>query len=253
MGTALARGLLQAGWEPAWLSVVEVDPVRRRQVAEALPATAVVAEPRAADGAVVAVKPGAAGDACRALAAVAVPRWLSIVAGVPLARLESWAPPGVAVVRAMPNTPALVGAGMSAVSAGSGAGEEDLDWAEAVLGAVGQVVRVPEDALDAVTAVSGSGPAYVFLLAEALAEAGRGAGLSEDLARRLALATVVGAGRLLAEPGADPASLRAQVTSPGGTTEAATSVLEAGGWRRVLAEAVAAAADRSRQIGQQDA
>lgn len=253
MGAALAQGLCRAGWDPAGLAVVEVDEARRAELARALPGAAVLAEPVPADGAVVAVKPGAAEAACRDLARVAAPRWLSIVAGLPLARLESWAAPSVAVVRAMPNTPALVGAGMSAVAAGSRAGEADLDWAEGVLGAVGQVIRVTEEDLDAVTAVSGSGPAYVFLLAEALAEAGRRAGLAPEVARHLSVQTVAGAGRLLTEPRADPAALRAQVTSPGGTTEAALGVLEEGGFPELLARAVEAAAARSRQMGRDGA
>ena len=249
MGTALARGLSAGGWDPASIVLAEVDPGRRAQLAGEVPGSAVGAEPVEAEGAVVAVKPSAAESACRALAATGTRRWLSIMAGVTLARLESWAGPEVAVVRAMPNTPALVGAGMAAVSPGRRAGEADLAWAEEVLGAVGAVVQVEEPALDAVTAVSGSGPAYVFLLAEALAAAGVAAGLAPAVSRRLALGTVVGAGRLLDEPGADPAVLREQVTSPGGTTEAALGVLEGGGLRALLAEAVAAAAERSRQLG----
>jgi pyrroline-5-carboxylate reductase len=229
--------------------LAEVDPARRTQIASEVPGSAVTAEPVAADGAVLAVKPAGAEPACLALAATETSRWLSIMAGVPLARLESWAGTDVAVVRAMPNTAALVGAGMAAVSPGARAGEADLAWAEEVLGAVGQVVRVPEAELDAVTGVSGSGPAYVFLLAEALAGAGVAAGLSPAVSHRLAAATVVGAGRLLAETGAEPEALRAQVTSPGGTTEAALSVFEAGGLRRLVADAVAAAAERSRQLG----
>lgn len=249
MGTALVRGLCSAGWDATSVTVVEVDEARRAQLAGALPGVTLAEAPLSAEGAVLAVKPQSAKEAARALAAVAAPRWLSIMAGVTLQRLQSWAGPQVAVVRAMPNTPALVGAGMTAIAAGDGAGEEDMAWAEALLGAVGQVVRVPEGAMDAVTAVSGSGPAYVFLLAEALAAAGEEQGLDPELSRRLALATVAGAGRLLAEPGADPAALRAQVTSPGGTTEAALSVLEAAGLSPALARAVAAAAERSRQIG----
>ncbi|HML00943.1 MAG TPA: pyrroline-5-carboxylate reductase [Acidimicrobiales bacterium] len=248
MGTALARGLLRAGWEPQSLAVAEVDPGRRTELAEILPGVLLFGEPQRADGAVVAVKPLSAEAACRVLAGLDVPRWLSIVAGLPLERLESWAGPEVGVVRAMPNTPALVGEAMTAMAGGSRCTETDLDWAQSILCAVGRVVRVPEKALDAVTAVSGSGPAYVFLLAEALAAAGRDAGLSEVLAGELAVQTLVGAGRLLAEPGADPEVLRAQVTSPGGTTEAAVRVLESGGLRSLLSEAVQAAAERSRQL-----
>jgi len=249
MGTALVRGLCDAGWDAASVSVIEVDEARRAALGGALPGVTLASTPVAAEGAVLAVKPQSAKEAARDLAAVQVPRWLSIMAGVTLERLQSWAGPQVAVVRAMPNTPALVGAGMTAIAAGANAKEDDLAWAEELLGAVGQVVRVPEEALDAVTAVSGSGPAYVFLLADAMAAAGVEQGLDPELSRRLALATVAGAGRLLAEPGADPAALRAQVTSPGGTTEAALSVLEAAGLRQDIVRAVAAAAERSRQIG----
>lgn len=249
MGTALVRGLCAAGWDPASVTVVEVDAARRHQLADALPGVTPASVPVPAEGAVLAVKPDVARQAAGALAGVSVPRWLSIMAGVTLARLQSWAGPQVAVVRAMPNTPALLGAGMTAIAAGAAAGEGDLAWAEELLGAVGQVVRVAEGALDAVTALSGSGPAYVFLLAEAMAAAGMEQGLDPELSRRLALATVAGAGRLLAQPEADPAALRAQVTSPGGTTEAALAVLEAAGLRQALSRAVAAAAERSRQLG----
>ncbi|MDE3087600.1 MAG: pyrroline-5-carboxylate reductase [Acidobacteriota bacterium] len=248
MGGALVRGLLAAGWAPDALAVAETDAGRRRALEALVPGVAVGAAPVAADGAVVAVKPQVAEPACRALANAAVPRWLSIMAGVPLARLEAWAGPAVAVVRAMPNTPALVGAGITAVAPGTRAGEAELAWAAEVLGAVGEVVRVTEEDLDAVTAVSGSGPAYVFLLAEAMAEAGEAAGLEPELARRLARSTVAGAGRLLAGPEADPRALRAQVTSPGGTTEAAVGAFEEGGLRALVATAVQAAAARSRAL-----
>lgn len=249
MGTALVRGLESAGWEVGDVAVAEVDASRRAQLADELPGVAVHDAPVPAGGAVLAVKPQGAEPACRALAAVGVPRWLSIMAGVTLARLESWAGAGVAVVRAMPNTPALVGSGMSAMAGGGAATEDDLAWAEGILAAVGDVVRVAEPDLDAVTAVSGSGPAYVFLLAETMAEAGVRAGLDPEVSRRLAVQTVVGAGRLLADPGAEPQALRAQVTSPGGTTEAAVEVLQGEGLEDLVARAVAAAAERSRQLG----
>lgn len=248
MGEALVRGLERAGWPPESMAVVELQDSRRAELAELLPGVVLLDQPAPADGAVLAVKPASAEAACRSLAGCAVRRWLSIMAGVTLGRLEAWAPPGTAVLRAMPNTAALVGAGMAAVAGGAGAQEDDLAWAEEVLGAVGQVLRLPEAALNAVTGVSGSGPAYVFLLAEALAQAGAEAGLDPAVSRRLAVQTVVGAGRLLAEPGAEPEALRAQVTSPGGTTEAALAALEAAGFRRALAEAVATAAQRSAEM-----
>jgi pyrroline-5-carboxylate reductase len=149
----------------------------------------------------------------------------------------------------MPNTPALVGAGAAAICAGTAATDADLDWAEGLLRAVGTVVRVPEKLLDAVTGLSGSGPAYVFLVAEALIEGGVLAGLPRDVAHELAVATIAGAGRLLAETGETPEALRAQVTSPGGTTAAGLRALEAQGVRSAFLEAVAAATERSRQLG----
>lgn len=249
MGTALVRGLGAGGWDVASIAVAEVDAGRREALAAELPGVQVLSEPVPAAGAVLAVKPGVAEAAGRALAAHATSRWLSIMAGVTLERLEAWSGPDVAVVRAMPNTPALVGAGMSAIAGGRGAAEADLVWAEEILGAVGDVVRVAEPALDAVTAVSGSGPAYVFLVTEALADAGIRAGLDPAVSRHLARQTVAGAGRLLAESEDEPEALRAQVTSPGGTTEAALGVLEARGLRALFVEAVEAAAERSRELG----
>ena len=149
----------------------------------------------------------------------------------------------------MPNTPALVGAGISVISGGSHVTKEDLDWAEALLGSVGTVLRLPERHLDAVTGVSGSGPAYVFLLAESMIEAGVTAGLPRDVARRLAVETILGAGRLLVESGDSPEELRAAVTSPGGTTAAAVRSLEARAVRSAIVEAVMAAVERSRSLG----
>ena len=162
---------------------------------------------------------------------------------------SGWAPAGVAVVRAMPNTPALVGAGASAIAPGSAADEDDLVWAQEVLGAVGTVVRVPESQLDAVTGLSGSGPAYVFLVAEALIEAGVLAGLPRPTSRTLAVQTLLGAAQLLADSGETPEVLRAQVTSPGGTTAAGLHALESAGVRAAVLDAVMAATERSRALG----
>ncbi|HEY5250288.1 MAG TPA: pyrroline-5-carboxylate reductase [Acidimicrobiales bacterium] len=248
MGTALVGGLLAGGWEPGTVGVVEADEERRVALAGLLPGVSVMAEPVAAEGAVVAVKPGDAEAACRSLAATGTGRVLSIMAGVRLARLESWFGPAVAVVRAMPNTPALVGAGVSALAGGEKAGEEDVGWAEEILGSVGKVVRLDEPSLDAATGLSGSGPAYIFLVAEALIDAGVRAGLSPDVSRTLALATISGAARLLEETGEEPVTLRAQVTSPGGTTEAGVARLEENGLRKAFEDAVSAATERSRAM-----
>ena len=149
----------------------------------------------------------------------------------------------------MPNTPALVGAGVTVISGGSHVTKDDLDWAEDLLRAVGTVVRLPEKHLDAVTGLSGSGPAYVFMMAEALIEAGVTAGLPREIARVLATETILGAGRLLVESDESPEELRAMVTSPGGTTAAALRSLEARSVRSAYIEAVLTAAERSRSLG----
>ncbi|HKP56566.1 MAG TPA: pyrroline-5-carboxylate reductase [Polyangiales bacterium] len=175
---------------------------------------------------------------------------VSIAAGVPIAVIESQLP-GRRVVRAMPNTPALVGAGATAVAAGSGAGAQDLASARAIFESVGVVVEVAEELLDAVTALSGSGPAYVFYLAESLLEAGREVGLSDEVARALALQTVYGSAKLLHESGEAPADLRRKVTSPNGTTEAGVKTLEALRVREAFRACVTAARDRGRELGRE--
>jgi len=253
MGEALTAGLVAAGWEPSKLAIAEIDPERRRHLEERLPGVRVVPSPAwaAADVEllVVAVKPHDVTDALVASAS-ALPDHalvLSIAAGVTVATVEA-AVPGHPVVRAMPNTAALVGRSASAIAAGSLALEDHLLLAERVLGAVGTVARVPEDQLDAVTAVSGSGPAYVFLLAEAMIEAGVLVGLPHESADALVRQTLLGAATLLTESGDSPDSLRAAVTSPGGTTAAATKVLESHGFRAAVLDAVDAAARRSREL-----
>lgn len=250
MGEALVGGLIATGWAaPSELAVVEPMEARRKQLAAAFPGLVVTGgEPPGVD-AVVAVKPGDVEAACRSLETAGAPRVLSIAAGVPTDRLEEWLGRGTRVVRAMPNTPALVGAGAAAISAGSHAGEDDLDWAASLLGAVGVVVRLPERLLDAVTGLSGSGPAYVFLVTEALIEAGVMVGLPRDASRTLAVQTLLGAARLLAESGDTAEALRAAVTSPGGTTAAGLHILESRAVRAAFADAVAAATERSRNLG----
>jgi pyrroline-5-carboxylate reductase len=247
MGEALVAGLLAAGWAEAGdIAVVEKVAARRQELAAAYPGLQVLDAAEPAEGAVIAVKPGDVQAACQSVKAGRV---LSIAAGVPLAKLEGWLPQDTPVVRAMPNTPALVGAGASAIAPGTSAAEADLDWAEEVLGAVGVVVRLPEHLLDAVTGLSGSGPAYVFLVAEALIDAGVLAGLPRDVSVTLATQTLLGASRLLAESGDTAEALRAAVTSPGGTTAAGLRALESRGVRSALLEAVMAATERSRQLG----
>jgi pyrroline-5-carboxylate reductase len=250
MGEALLGGLLAAGWAPAAeLAVVEKVADRRAELADRFPGVTVAAEPVPAAAAVVAVKPGDVAGACGGLAGLGVTRLLSIAAGVTTETLESAAGAGIAVVRAMPNTPALVGEGAAAVAAGRSASDDDLDWAASVLGSVGRVIRVTEAQLDAVTGLSGSGPAYVFLVAESLVDAGVLVGLARADAEVLAFQTLLGAATMLRDTGEDPASLRAAVTSPGGTTAAGLRALEDAGVRAAFLDAVEAATERSRQLG----
>jgi pyrroline-5-carboxylate reductase len=260
MGSALLTGLVASGWAtPGELVVAEPDPQRRAALAAEHPGLSVieaVTPDRVAPGllgpeggALLAVKPDVAESACRQLAAVGVTRVLSIVAGIASLRLEACLPADAVVVRAMPNTPALVGAGVTVVSGGERATAADLDWAEGVLGAVGTVVRLPERQLDAVTGVSGCGPAYLFLVAESLIEAGVLVGLSREVSRTLVVGTLLGSARLLAETGEAPETLRAAVTSPGGATAAGVRTLEARAVRSAFVEAVASATERSRNLG----
>ena len=174
---------------------------------------------------------------------------LSIVAGLSTVRLEDALATGAVVVRAMPNTPALVGAGMAGMSGGSGPRLPTSTGPRASSGSVGSVVRLPERQLDAVTGISGSGPAYIFLVAEALIDAGVTAGLSREVSQQLVVGTVLGSARMMAETGDDPGALRTAVTSPGGTTAAALRTLEFKAVRSAFIEAVAAATERSRQLG----
>jgi pyrroline-5-carboxylate reductase len=230
--------------------IVESLAARRAALAERFDGVVVADGPGAAAGTVLAVKPADVPAVGRAVAAAGTQRVLSIAAGVTIATLEQ-ALPDLPVVRAMPNTPALVGVGAAAISGGSAAGEADLAWAESLLGAVGTVVRVKEPLLDAVTGLSGSGPAYVFLVAEALIDAGVLAGLPRDVSQALTTQTLLGAATLLAGGDEGPEALRAAVTSPGGTTAAGLRVLEQHGVRAAFLEAVAAASQRSAELGRQ--
>jgi len=250
MGSALVTGLLAAGWAQIGdLVVSETDAGQRAHLETAHPGLTVVPGPVEAADVLLAVKPDVAEPVLLTVAANGARRVLSIVAGISSARLEAMMPAGSVVVRAMPNTPALIGAGVAAMSGGTAATSADLDWAGEILGAVGAVVRVPERQLDAVTGVSGSGPAYLFLVAEAMIEAGVTAGLPRDVSKELVVGTLLGSARLLDETGQEPAELRAAVTSPGGTTAAAVRTLEFKAVRSAFIEAVAAAVERSRQVG----
>ncbi len=203
-----------------------------------------------ADVLVLACKPADIPGALRQLAPVLSPRQLivSAAAGVTTGLIERFLPAGTPVVRAMPNTSSRVRQSATALCAGRWAGPEEMALAAAIFSAVGRVVVVPEEVMDAVTAVSGSGPAYVYLLMEALAEAARAVGLPAETADELVLQTVYGAARMALETGVPPAELRRQVTSPRGTTAAALAVLEERGFREALAAAVQRAAARAREL-----
>jgi len=254
MGAALVGGLLDAGYEPDDVAIAEIDSERRSALEQQFAKVRVV--PSAAwavadcDVVVVAVKPGDVGPTLEtALPALGSDTLvLSIAAGVTIGTIEALVPDRP-VVRAMPNTPALVGKGASAIAPGTHARAEHLNLAEQLLGAVGIVVRVDEAALDAVTGLSGSGPAYVFLVAESLIEAGVLVGLTRDDASRLVIQTLLGSATLLAHDDSGPEALRAAVTSPGGTTAAGLRELEAHGLRAAILDAVTAATRRSRELG----
>ncbi len=248
MGQALQQGLMDAGWaEPAELAVVEVMAEQRDRLAAHFPEVAVIDRPLPAVDAVVAVKPPIVAQACESIPQAG--RVLSVAAGVTIDTMESVLPSGTPVVRAMPNTPALVGAGAAGLAGGTHAGPDDLEWASSILASVGQAVQVGEPLLDAVTGLSGSGPAYVFLLAEALTDAGVAVGLTREVAGRLAAQTIYGAGKLMVETGTDPVELRAGVTTPAGTTAAGLAALEDRGLRAAMAAAVAAATERATELG----
>ncbi len=249
MGEALLGGLLADGRPAEDFAVSEVVEARREELTEKYPGVTVAEAPVAAAGAVLAVKPYDVAGAAHAAAQAGCRRILSVAAGITTRAIEAAIGSPLPVVRAMPNTPALVGAGVTAIAPGSAADEHDLQWAEEILFGVGAVVRVKESALDAVTGLSGSGPAYVFLVAEAMADAGVLAGLPRDLAETLAFETIYGAAELLREGDDSPADLRAAVTSPGGTTAAGLRELERHGVRAAFLDAVMAATERSRELG----
>ncbi|MFC6839378.1 pyrroline-5-carboxylate reductase [Xanthomonas theicola] len=255
MARSLVAGLVRQGVAPATIRVAEPVPALRAALAADYGVHAVAATAEAADGAalwVLAVKPQALRSVCgelAALAAVQRPLLLSIAAGIALRQLDRWLGGGHALVRAMPNTPALLGAGVTGLFANARTSAAQRRQAEQLLAAAGVTVWVEDEALiDAVTAVSGSGPAYVFLLAEAMEASGIAQGLPPAAARTLVLQTVLGAARMLTESGEAPSELRRRVTSPNGTTQAALEAFQAGGLEALTAAAIAAAAARGREL-----
>ena len=256
MGETLLAALLASGWSPQQVEVTEQQVARAGDLADryavrtgAHNATAAAR----ADVVLIAVKPQVVGSVLDEIAPVLRGGTVvvSVAAGLPLSFYERRLPPGTPVVRVMPNTPAVVGKGASAIAPGAAAGEGHLVLVEKILSTTGLVVRVAEKDLDAVTAISGSGPAYAFYLIDAMAEAGVLLGLPRDLATKLAVATVEGSAALAAQSGDHPVVLRERVSSPGGTTVAAVRELDAHGVRAGIVAAAQAAADRSRELGSQ--
>ena len=258
MGRALIGGLLRHGMRPEQIAVGESYEAARTTLSRELGIAATAdnaAAIRKADVVVLAVKPQDAQSVLAPLSAQLQQRRpvvLSIVAGVRVQALQRWCGDGVPVIRAMPNRPALVGAGASGLFAPAEIDASGRAAAAQIMQSVGEIVWVEtEEALDVVTALSGSGPAYFFLLAEAMAKAGVDLGLTEDTARRLSIATLYGAGLLADGCDGDLARLRAEVTSKGGTTEAALRTLQAADFNELITRAVAAAARRSRELAEQ--
>lgn len=257
MGRAIVGGLVASGFPASNIVVADPDEGTRRELAGryGVETTADNARAAQADLTVLAVKPQQMADVMRALRPALErthPLLLSVAAGIRLTELAGWAGPGIAVVRSMPNRPALLGVGATGLYADSRATPAQRALAEQVLAVTGHVVWVESEAqLDWVTALSGSGPAYFFLLAELLARSAAAHGIDAATAAQLAAHTLHGAGRMAVMPGAELARLRAEVTSKGGTTAAAIASFEANGLERLVEAAVVAAAERSRELGDQ--
>ncbi|MBT2552083.1 pyrroline-5-carboxylate reductase [Arthrobacter sp. ISL-5] len=263
MNEAIMGGLLEAGTDPMEVVATVRRAERAAELAQrhqGITAIAGEEEPdnnkQAAKGSgvvILGVKPVGIADLAREISgslsrdAIVI----SVAAAVSIAQLEAALPPGQPVIRTMPNTPAKLGRGVVSVSAGTSCTPEQLQQAKDILSAVGTVVEIPEEQVDALGAISGSGPAYAFYLAEAMAAAGVELGLDEELSLLLARETVAGAGFMLAEPGAVPAALRKAVTSPNGTTERAIATFDERGMPAIIAAGARAAADRAAEMTKQ--
>ena len=259
MARSLIGGLIADGWPASSICASDPDAQQRQSLLARWPELEVLADNETAvleaDVLVLAIKPQVMAEVCLPLATAVQkhrPLILSIAAGVRSADIERWLGGQLAVVRSMPNTPALVGSGATGLVRNTQVTNEQRDLAESILRAVGMTVWLEDESLlDAVTALSGSGPAYVFLFIEALQEAGIELGLPRETASILALETVFGAAKLALEADEDAGQLRQRVTSPGGTTERAIAVLEQGGLRPLLAKALASAKDRAGELADQ--
>lgn len=253
MAEAIMRGLIR-GDVGIGICVAEIMPARRDELAARFPNVRVVTDASEAaawgDVVVLAVKPQHAAGVLDLLEQAITPKKLviSIMAGITTAKIEESLQPGCRVIRSMPNTPGLIGAGATAVCGGRKSSDSDLELASQLFSLIGSSVCVDEKQMDAVTGLSGSGPAYVFTFIEALADAGVKNGLTREVAARLAAQTVLGAARMVVETGEHPTLLKEKVTSPGGTTIAGLHALENGGFRGTVMNAVEAACCRSREL-----
>ncbi|CAN7512629.1 pyrroline-5-carboxylate reductase [Arthrobacter sp. LjRoot14] len=263
MNEAVMTGMLEAGTDPADVVATVRRAERAAELAQRYTGITAIAgeeEPennkQAATGAdvvILGVKPVGITDLAREISGSLSPKTIvvSVAAAVSIAQLEAALPAGQPVIRTMPNTPAKLGRGVVSVSPGSNCSAEQLQLAKDILKGAGTVVEVPEEQVDALSAISGSGPAYVFYLAEAMAAAGVELGLDPELSLLLARETVAGGGLMLAEPGADPTALRKAVTSPNGTTERAIATFDERGLPAIIADGARAAAARAAEITKQ--
>ncbi|WP_142117645.1 pyrroline-5-carboxylate reductase [Arthrobacter sp. SLBN-122] len=263
MNEAILGGLLEAGTDPADVVATVRRAGRASELAERYHGITAIAgeeEPdnnrQATKGSAVVilgVKPVGITDLAREISPALSPDTVvvSVAAAVSIAQLEAALPPGQPVIRTMPNTPAKLGRGVVSVSPGTHCTPEQLQKVKGILKGAGTVVEVPEEQVDALSAISGSGPAYAFYLAEAMASAGEELGLDRELSLLLARETVAGAGLMLAEPGADPTALRRAVTSPNGTTERAIATFDEQGIPAIIAAGARAAANRAAEITKQ--
>lgn len=249
MGSALARGLLAGGLSSDQLVIVEKDKSRVVELEKQFPQIVITSELPSCESVILAVKPAEISDVCSRVAKAGAKQILSIAAGVTIAAIERAANDSVAVVRAMPNTPALIGQGASAMAVSAKCDAENIKWAREILLSVGTVVEVQENLLDAVTGLSGSGPAYIFLLAEALIDAGVKQGLSAEVSNELVRQLLVGSSMLLRQSSETPTKLRENVTSPNGTTAAGIAELMGKQFAETIDLAVSAATSRSKELG----
>ncbi|HKU34932.1 MAG TPA: pyrroline-5-carboxylate reductase [Paenarthrobacter sp.] len=262
MNEAILAGLLAAGADPSNIVATVRRAERAEELAQRHGVMAIAGEEdpdnnklatKGADMVILGVKPVGVTDLAREISPALGKDTVvvSVAAAVSIAQIEAALPEGQPVVRTMPNTPARLGRGVVSVSAGTHCTPEQLEQTKKALAGAGTVVEVPEEQVDALSAISGSGPAYAFYLAEAMAAAGVELGLDQELSVMLARETVAGAGFMLAEPGADPTALRVAVTSPNGTTERAIAAFDDGGIPKIIADGARAAAARAAEITKQ--